>query len=210
MRIFLVFLILALLFGVPFLIWGDVFESRFAGDEAVEWLRAYGALAWAVAVLFLMADLVLPIPATLIMAALGILYGPWWGGLIGTAGSVLSGLLAYQICLMLGRGAARRIAGDRDLLRTEAFFARSGGWAVVLSRWLPLLPEVVACMAGLARMPFPRFAIALVCGSLPMAFVYALLGHLGSDRPLLALLVSAALPLMLWVCVRPVFGKKQG
>jgi len=86
--------------------------------------------------------------------------------------------------------------------RAEAFFGRSGGWAVVLSRWLPILPEVIACMAGLARMPFGMFLAALLCGSVPMALVFAWLGHAGAESPAVAVAASALLPVLLWAAIR--------
>ncbi len=102
------------------------------------------------------------------------------------------------------RQAAEWIAGREDLARGERLFGgAAGGWIVALSRWLPVMPEVVACLAGLARMPFPRFAVALCCGSVPLAFTFAWIGASGHDHPVLALLLSAFLPPVLWVSVRP-------
>ena len=69
---------------------------------------------------------------------------------------------------------------------------------MALSRWLPLFPEVVACMAGLSRMPPVSFFVALVCGSLPLAFTFAAVGARGVDSPALALSLSALLPIVLW------------
>jgi uncharacterized membrane protein YdjX (TVP38/TMEM64 family) len=48
-------------------------------------------------VLLLASDLLLPIPATADMAALGLVYGPLWGGLIGTAGGFLGGAQGYGL-----------------------------------------------------------------------------------------------------------------
>ena len=198
MRIVLLFLLLAAIFVIPFLILGGKFDAWLTTETAVSWLRSFGDWAWAVAILLLLSDLVLPVPATAVMAGLGIIYGPVAGGLIGAAGSCLAGLVGYGACRLAGRRAALFLTGEKDLERGERFFSRSGGWAVVLSRWMPLLPEVVACMAGLMRMPFPRFFVALVCGSLPMAIVFASLGYAAVDRPLLALSASALAPLLLW------------
>ena len=96
-----------------------------------------------------------------------------------------------------------RLLGRRDLERGEWLFARIGGWAVALSRWLPLLPEVVACMAGLTRMPARTFFVALACGSVPLGFAFAAIGHAGAERPALTLALSAGLPLVLWLAARP-------
>jgi len=198
MRIILIFIALALLFAVPFVVWGSAFEGWLDGEGAVTWLRSSGSWAWILAVLLLAADLVLPIPATAVLAALGVVYGPLLGGIIGGAGSVLSGALAYGACRLAGSRAALFLAGERDLARGRRFFECSGGWAVVLSRWMPLLPEVVACLAGLMEMKPTRFFAALLCGSLPMAFCYAFAGHLGADQPLVVLAASALVPLVVW------------
>jgi uncharacterized membrane protein YdjX (TVP38/TMEM64 family) len=203
MRLLYIFFGLAVLFLIPFLIWGEHFEAVFSQQGSVAWLRGYGDHAWLAAVLLLILDLFLPIPATAVLAALGIIYGPLAGGAIGASGSVLSGILAYGLCRLLGRAAARRILGERDLQRGEQLFVRIGGWLVILSRWLPMLPEIIACMAGLLRMPAGLFALALICGSLPPAFTFAAVGHLGADRPWLTLLLSALLPLLLWLTLQP-------
>ncbi len=203
MRLLSIFIALALLLAVPFLLWGDAFQKKFAEEKAVDaWMQDYGSWAWMVGVLLLAADLILPVPSTAVMSALGLVYGVFLGGLIGAVGSILSGCLGYGICRSLGREAAIRVAGEKDLRRGERLFASVGGWVVALSRWLPLLPEVVACMAGLSRMPPAHFFLALVCGTLPLAFSFAALGERGVDNPVLALSLSAALPVVLWPLAR--------
>ncbi len=196
MRIWWIFLVLALLVMLPFLIWGDAFSQFFSDEGSVEWLRQYGALA---GVALLISDLFLPVPGTVVMAAMGYVYGPWWGGLYSAVGSVLGGLLAYGLCRALGHRAALWLAGAKDLEKGERFFRKGGGWVVVLSRWLPLLPEVVACMAGLTRMPFGIFLAALLCGSVPLGFVFAAVGAAGKSSPGLALTLSAVLPVVMWL-----------
>ena len=204
-RLLGLFVALAVLFLIPFALWGEGLGRALTPAGAVAWLADYGRWAWAAGLLLLAMDLVLPVPATAVMAALGFVYGPLAGGLLGAAGSILSGLLAYGLCRLLGRRGAARLLGPGDLARAERLFARVGGWLVVLSRWLPLFPEVIACMAGLARMPAGAFVAALACGSLPLAFAFAAVGHAGVDRPGLALGLSALLPPLLWLAVRPLF-----
>jgi hypothetical protein len=43
----------------------------------------------------------------------------------------------------------------------------------------------------------------LACGSLPLGFVFAAIGHLGEDRPVITLAVAALLPAGLWLACRP-------
>lgn len=192
------FLVLAVLFALPFLVFGAATEDWLAGPAA-EWLQRRRDTAWLIAVLLLVADLLLPIPNTMVIATLGGLYGPLLGGLVATAGSCLSGLLGYSLCRRFGRPLAARLLGTGELGEAEALFARSGGILVAASRWLPVVPETMACMAGLARMPLAPFALALVCGAAPVGFVVAFIGWLGADRPLLTLALCALLPLPLWL-----------
>jgi uncharacterized membrane protein YdjX (TVP38/TMEM64 family) len=197
-RLLGLFLLLTLAVVVPFLIWGESFNQ----ERAIAWLVEWGAWAGLAGILLLIADLLLPIPASAVMAALGIMYGPVAGGSIATLGSFLSGALAYLLCRNFGRAAALRLLGADGLVEGERLFAQAGGWLVALSRWLPVLPEVIACMAGLTRMPPRTFFAALACGSAPLGFAFAALGHAGSDDPLLVILVSAGLPPLLWLAVR--------
>lgn len=208
-RLFWLFLLLALVVLIPFVIWGSGFERSFSREGAIAWLTGYGGWAGVAGILLLMSDLFLPIPATAVMAALGFVYGPVIGGLIATLGSVLSGALAYLLCRWLGRPAALRVLGPQDLADGERLFARVGGWLVALSRWLPVFPEVIACMAGLVRMPPLSFFISLACGSAPLGFVFAVIGHAGVAYPILAIVLSAGLPPLLWLAVQPYFRAKR-
>ena len=56
-----------------------------------------------------------------VIAGLGMLYGPWLGGLIGGLGSVLAGLVAFGLGRTLGRPALRVLCGDADLDRLANF-----------------------------------------------------------------------------------------
>ncbi len=196
------FVAMAVLVAVPFLVWGEYFDARLSQDRLLGWFGEFRATAWLVGIALLVSDLVLPIPNTMVMAALGVLYGPLLGGLFSTAGNCLSGLLGYAACRRFGRPLARRLLSDEDLSEAERLFARSGGWIVAGSRWLPVLPEAVACMAGLARMPPGRFALALLCGSAPLGFAVAGLGHGGSDHALLTIALCALLPFPFWYLLR--------
>lgn len=209
MKLFYLVAGLSVLLLLPFLIWGEFFEATFGGDRAVEWLQGWGSWAWLVAIVLLVSDVVLPVPATGVMAALGLIYGTLLGGLIGAVGSFLAGLIAYLACRWWGRGAALRLAGAEDLAQGERVFGQVGGWLVALSRCLPLLPEVVTCLAGLTRMSPRVFTLALASGSLPMALVFAAVGDLGSDSPGLSLALSIGIPLVVWPVARFWFVRKR-
>jgi uncharacterized membrane protein YdjX (TVP38/TMEM64 family) len=183
---------------IPALILDDEIDEQFAGEEGLTRLRQYGDWAWAVGVGLIVSDLVLPVPSTAVIAGLGMLYGPVLGGLVGGAGSVLAGLVAYGAGRVVGRPALRYFCGDADLVRLGRFFGRHGLWAIALSRWMPLLPEALCGLAGSARMRVGPFLAALACGSLAMGFAFGFLGEHYLDRPAAGLIVSALIPLAVW------------
>ena len=202
MRLLATALILAVVLCLPVVFWGDDFMRWFTGDAAIQWLRGWGAWGWLAVIGLLVSDLFLPVPATPEMSAAGVLYGTLIGGLVSAAGSFAAGMAGYGLCRSFGRGFAVRLAGEDELAQHETLFQRSGPWLVAASRWMPVLPEVVSCLAGLTRMPVRVFAVSLACGSIPMGFVYAAIGAAGQDHPRLALGLSLLVPPVLWLLVR--------
>lgn len=174
--------------------------ALFEGEGARRWLAVYGReWAWLAALLLLVTDLLLPVPATAVIGGLGYVYGGLAGGVLGAAGSFLSGMVAYEGCRRWGMRAADRVLGTEDRARAERIFAGGmGGWLVALSRWMPLLPEMTACMAGLTGMGRGRYYAALASGCVPMGLTFAFIGATGVERPGLALGLSAALPAVLY------------
>lgn len=204
-RFWLIPLVLAVLVVGPFLIWGDDLVAIFAPGSAGGALDAGGSRVWLVAVGLLVADLFIPIPTTSVVAALGIVYGPVVGAAIGVAGTSLAASIGYGIGRFLGRPIAARFIGDA-MAGGERVFRRHGGWIVAGSRWMPVLPEVVSVVAGVSRMRFTAFILSALCGVVPFCAVFATVGHLGAERPVLTLTLSALAPLMLWWIVRRVRG----
>ena len=202
MRLLTTTLVFAVVLCLPFVIWGDDFMRWFTGDAAIQWIRGWGSWGWLAVIGLLVSDLFLPVPATPVMSAAGFLYGTLIGGLVSAAGSFAAGMAGYGLCRSFGRGFAVRLAGEDELAQHETLFQRSGPWLVAASRWMPVLPEVVSCLAGLTRMPVRVFAVSLACGSIPMGFVYAAIGAAGQDHPRLALGLSLLVPPVLWLLVR--------
>ena len=202
MRLIAWFVALSALVLVTWLVWGGGWEERFTLEGAVAWLAATGPWAWAAGIALLVADLLLPVPGTVVMSALGWIYGAAGGGLIAAAGSMLGGLCGYGVGRLIGEKAARKLLGNLDFEKGKLLFARGGGWMIALSRAVPILPEALSCTAGLVRMPFGRFAAALACGSVPVGFLYAWIGAVGRDLPGWAMAFSIGVPALLWLGAR--------
>ena len=167
-------------------------------NDAVLVLREYGSWAWALGIALIWADLLMPIPQTAVVAALGIIYGTPLGGLLGSLGLITGGVLGYGLMLTSARRFAQRFAGPRSLHKMERLFDQGGAWAIVLSRSLPYsVPEAMVFLAGLAGMPIRKFSAALTVSSVPTAFAFAAIGAGWADQPILALTVSYVLPILL-------------
>ncbi|MES2476708.1 MAG: VTT domain-containing protein [Verrucomicrobiota bacterium] len=209
MRLVLWFVLLAGVVMGAWALWGGAWEQAFAFSESVAWLEKAGPWAWAAGVLLLVADLVLPVPGTVVISAMGYVYGVLLGGAAASVGLMLAGMAGYGMGRLCGEKAARRWLGDGDYEKGRHLFEKGGGWVVALSRALPILPEVISCTAGLVRMPFPKFLVALACGSVPMGFIFAAIGRSGRETPGWALALSLLIPALLWLVAGHV-RRKQG
>lgn len=198
MRLFLVIAGLVAVMLIPILIFGDAIDEYFGGEEGLRHMQEYGQWAWIVGIGLIIADLILPVPSTAVIAGLGMMYGPWLGGLLGGIGSLLAGLVAYVGCRLLGKRFLDFLVGEANLDKLGRFFAKHGLWAIALSRWMPLLPEALCCLAGMARMRAAPFLTALACGSLAMGIAFGFLGSAYLERPVLGLILSALIPLFVW------------
>jgi uncharacterized membrane protein YdjX (TVP38/TMEM64 family) len=206
-KLAIVFIAICVLVALPFVLWGDRFESFLGGPAAQVSMETWGLFAWAIAMLLLVADLVLPIPATSVMGALGSFYGPWLGGLIGGLGSTGAGMVGYLLCRYLGRIIVGKLVTAEEMSRAKRFIDQNGGLAVAMSRWLPVLPEAVSCLAGISRMRFGLFVTSLSLGSFTMAFTFAAIGTSASD-PLTSAILCALIPLALWIPLRSLFAER--
>jgi uncharacterized membrane protein YdjX (TVP38/TMEM64 family) len=167
-------------------------------NDAVLTLKEYENWAWALGIALIWGDVVLPVPQTAVIAALGIVYGTLLGGLLGSLGLITGGLLGYGLMLTSARRYVQRFVGPKSLHKMESVFDRGGAWAIVLTRSLPYsVPEAIVFLAGLAGMPMRTFTAALTIGSVPTAFAFAAIGAGWADQPILALAVSYMLPIPL-------------
>jgi uncharacterized membrane protein YdjX (TVP38/TMEM64 family) len=191
----------------PYFIWHAEMDAYFASDDYQEWLLSVRPYAWAVGIGLIVADLFLPIPAAPIMAAMGTLYGTLVGGIIATVGSMLAGLVAYGLARLLGLKAARMLASDSELNDLQQFFDSWGAAGIIASRALPVVPEVMTLLAGLAKMHFWRFMLALTLGSVPIGFAFAWLGQANGTSSSLILILTL-IPSLGW-CVYVVLASRR-
>jgi uncharacterized membrane protein YdjX (TVP38/TMEM64 family) len=179
--------------AIPFMVFGERFE---AGDF-LAFIQSDSPWAAVLGVAAMAADLVIPFPAQAIMTNFGMSWGWFMGGLLGSAGTFTAGFLAYWLCRLLGQRAVNFIAGEEDAARLKSFFERHGFWSIAVSRWIPLVPEVISSLAGAARMAQWRFMAGNLLGSLSVGFAYSTLGSMDNVPGYVLFAISIAVPVLM-------------
>jgi membrane protein DedA with SNARE-associated domain len=67
--------------------------------------------------------------------------------------------------------------GPAQITRAERWFERYGEPVVLFGRMVPLIRAFVSLPAGIARMPFGRFTVLSLLGSIPWVLALAFAGH---------------------------------
>ena len=183
---------------VPWAIWHEQVDTYFASPEYRDWIFSIKSYAWIIAIVLLIADLLLPIPATPIMAMLGQIYGGFWGGIIGATGSILAGLTAYVLARFTSQKIRNKIASPKELEAFTDFFNKWGAAGIIASRVMPILPEILTLLAGLAKMNFKRFMACLLLGSISAGYFFAYAGDQAGQSSLMLVVLTGA-PILLWI-----------
>ncbi len=207
-KFLILFFALSFLFLASFALVGDWMETFFSFQKCSEWFLSLKPFAWLIGISALIGDILLPLPATGIMAALGNVYGFWIGFLYSFIGSFCAGMIGYFITRLFGERGAKFFASKEEREEFKNVFNKFGGIAVIFSRMLPILPEVVTVLAGFAKMRLKLFIPALILGTLPTAAFFSYLGTIGKENSNFGIIVAVFLPAIIWFIVSPVLKKK--
>lgn len=145
-------------------------------DDPTPMLTGGGWEAAALAVTLLVADALLPVPASVVMISLGALYGPVWGIALSLLGRFAMGVAGFAIGRRGGPLLRRAIPAERERIYAEQLVERWGGVAIVLSRPVPLLAETTMLLAGAAGLRWRVALAAAFVGAVPEAVAYGLIG----------------------------------
>lgn len=144
-------------------------------SDPMSWLKKGGALAACLGVGLLIADVLLPVPSSLVMVAHGALFGVVPGTFLSLAGSVGAALIGFAIGRRGGR-LMERIVPAQERAKANYLLERWGSLAIIVTRPVPVLAETVTIVAGTSSLSWSKLVSASVFGSLTPAFLYALTG----------------------------------
>ncbi len=193
--------ILLTLILVPFFLLEDPMNRLSASLVARDRQPAIARMAVA---LLLAADVVLPVPSSLITTASGALFGCFEGALIAWLGMTAGSVAAWGLGRSAGRNGLRRLVSDADLARAERLVARHGDVALVLSRPVPILAEASSLLAGACGLPFLRFIALSTLANAGISIAYAGVGAMASDAPsfLIAFACAIGIPGIAMLVIR--------
>jgi uncharacterized membrane protein YdjX (TVP38/TMEM64 family) len=191
--IFTFFLVTYLFFDLMFGVSGRL-------EAYVQSLPATVAVALVI-ILLLVADILIPIPASIVMVVSGMLFGGWWGGMIALIGSITGSVLNFQISRRLGRTKVEKWLGEKEYSRLSEAMRKYGGYFVILSRSIPLVMESTSAIAGISKMKLKDFFVMNLIGFTPIIFLYSYAGQWYRGEPQNVFLVLVAgffVPLGIW------------
>ena len=161
----------------------------------LQWMEAQGPLGHLYFALFYVGATLIMVPASILEASAGFLYGPLWGipvsSALGTASATLSFLLGRTLLRSI---VERRIARDVTFAAIDRAVERSGRTLVVLIRLSPLTPfNIINYGLGVTRISALDFALGTAIGHLFPVVVFVWTGSTVADAA--ALTERPSLPL---------------
>lgn len=118
------------------------------------------------------------VPKPALSAAAGALFGPGYGLLLATLGTVAGALLGFGAGRLLGRAALLPLLRSRPVVAgLERRLSERAFASVLLARLVPVAPfAVVNLGAAVSRMRWPPFAAATAVGTAPGNAAWVLAG----------------------------------
>ena len=155
-------------------------------------LVAYGYLGIFV-VVFLESGIFFPLPGDSLLFTAGVLASGLGFNLyllitLVFFATFVGGIAGYYIGVYIEqfrkRALFKKILKDEHMQAAHEFFAKHGSYAVILSRFVPIVRTFVPIAAGVARMNFSKFLRSSFISSLLWSSIVTLLGYfLGKEFP---------------------------
>ena len=182
----------------------------FLEEDAAFWMAQEKWVAALAGMGLLVADVVAPVPSSIIMFVNGVLFGVILGSLLSILGGLGATLVGHWIGTK-GEAAGKRWMGEAALNRARLFFQKHGLIALIVSRPIPILAEAISIIAGISGMPRKQLIPGTIIGLLPAAILYAIAGGYAVDlnSGLYAFLAVMLLATTVWAIGRWILHSKR-
>lgn len=181
--------------------------------DPTPWMNRGGTLAGIIGVGLLIADVLLPVPSSLVMIAHGAIFGVAFGTLLSLLGSAGAAAFGFAVGRRGGK-LLERVVTREERVRADRLLKRWGTLAIIVTRPVPVLAETVAIMAGASSLGWGSVIFASLVGSLPPALLYALTGAAVTSFQSTTLMFGVVLLVagLFWIIgsrVEPLFNKRD-
>ena len=160
-------------------------------------------------ILLLISDILLPIPASIVMVVSGMLFGGFLGGLIALVGSLAGSIINFQMSRKLGRARVQKWMGDREYNNLSMIMSKYGAYIVILTRMIPLVMESISSIAGISNIKLKKFIVMNVVGFVSIIFLYSYAGALYKEQPQSIFIILALgffVPFIFWYILLKIAG----
>ncbi|MCF6347124.1 MAG: VTT domain-containing protein [Flavobacteriaceae bacterium] len=154
-----------------------------------------------IVVLLLFSDLFIAIPTLTVITLSGYFLGFQYGAIASFIGLILAGVTGYGLSNVLGEKIFGMLL-KKEKARQEAktTFRQHGFVMILLSRAMPILPEVTACLAGMTKMKFSKFILAWSISTVPYVLIISYAGSVSSiENPKPAIYTAIGVLVTLWI-----------
>ncbi len=184
---------------VPFVMFGAWMESTVIAWLEQSLVSAQPLTVSAVTTGLLAADILLPIPSSVVCTWAGRALGAIPGLAVNWIGLNLSCVIGYWLGRVFGPPLANRLAKAEMIETLQNFHGTTDAWTLTICRAIPVLAEASVLLAGLQRMPARRFYPPVIAANLGIAIAYSVLGSFSTEHGWFpaAVAISCALPLIL-------------
>jgi uncharacterized membrane protein YdjX (TVP38/TMEM64 family) len=191
-----------------------------AGDsmeDIRDLILSWGAAAPLMSILLMtMQAVIAPLPAFLITAANGIVFGVYWGTLISWTGAMCGAVVSFMMSRIFYKRFSEKILKHKKGIEyLERFESKYGFRVILTARLLPFISfDFISYAAGLSTIKVRSFLIATGIGMLPATIVYTVFGfememlQAYSER-LFTFSVLAVLALVLIWTVQGIYKRKK-
>ena len=122
--------------------------------------------------------------------------------------AILGDTLNYHLGAWFGKKAFdrphSRIFKRSHLEKTQAFYLRHGGKAIILARFVPIIRTFTPFVAGIGAMPYRQFIVYNVIGACAWVASFSYLGYFFGNLPMVKKNLSVLILVIIIVSLAPI------
>jgi len=152
-------------------------------------------------VLLLFADLFIAMPTLTVTILAGFFIGPLYGALAALIGLTAAGSCGYALSYYYGdKVLGFLIIDPKQCDEAINSFKKHSVMMILLSRAMPMLPEICACLAGASKLGFIKFISYWLISAVPYVIAATYAGSVSSlNDPKPAIYTAIGISGLLWL-----------